>query len=64
VLEVFFYAVAQLCILQSLFEGREGIVVTATGRIMITDYNSRSRLEGFLHNKLSGTYLELRFYRL
>jgi hypothetical protein len=59
VLEAVLYIPAQLRILQSLFEGREGIVVAAADRIMITGYNFRSRLDGFFQDMLSRTYLEL-----
>jgi hypothetical protein len=50
--------------MQCLFEGREGIVVAAADRIMITGFNSRSRLDGFFQDMLFHTYLELRFCRL
>jgi hypothetical protein len=55
------YISAQLCILQSLFEGREGIVVAAADRIKIIGYYSRCRLDGLFHDMLSYTYLELWF---
>jgi hypothetical protein len=44
------YIPAQLRIMQSLFEGREGIVVAAADRIMITGYNFCVRLDGFFQD--------------
>lgn len=58
VLEAALCVPAQLRIPQSLFEGREGIVVAAAGRVMITGYTFCSRLDGltgylFLHTRTS-----------
>lgn len=41
------YIPAQLRILQSLFKGRESIVVAVADRIMIKGYNFYSRLDRF-----------------
>ena len=46
------YIHAQLRILQSLFQKREGIVVATANRIIIMGYNFYSRLDGFFRIRL------------